>query len=175
VRPYEDERGILVREVTGGGQRAEYPGLGVWPRPAWWKRPGGGGATTIQLPGILRIKLPQHAHARWVWWTPVDKDHYRMLQFFTRPGRGLAALKFRASYALWRRPLHHVLFNNQDVWMVRLQPESAPERLYRPDASIVAWRKLCEHARGLPAAASLNAELAAEQAADAARAREAAL
>jgi len=169
VKPYEDENGILVREVVGGGQRGEYPGLGEWPRRAWWKRPGGGGATTIQLPGILRIKLPQHAHARWVWWTPVDKDHYRMLQFFTRRARGLAALKFRLRYALWRRPLHHVLFNNQDVWMVRLTPESAPERLYRPDASVLAWRKLCEHARGAPPP---SVELAVEPAPDAAPARE---
>jgi hypothetical protein len=27
-------------------------------------------------------------------------------------------------------------------------PMTAPERLYRPDASITAWRRLCEHARG---------------------------
>ena len=39
-------------------------------------------------------------------------------------------------------------FNNQDAWMVELMPESGPERLYRPDASITGWRKLCESARG---------------------------
>ena len=27
-------------------------------------------------------------------------------------------------------------------------PESGPERLYRPDASITGWRKLGEQARG---------------------------
>ena len=39
-------------------------------------------------------------------------------------------------------------FNNQDARMVELMPETAPERLFRPDASITAWRRLCEHARG---------------------------
>ena len=43
-----------------------------------------------------------------------------------------------------------------------LTPDSAPERLYRPDASITAWRKLCEQARGAPPPAeSLDAVLAA--------------
>jgi hypothetical protein len=73
-----------------------------------------------------------------------------MLQFYVKPTRGLDALKFRAYYWLYRRPVHHVQFNNQDAWMVRLTPDSAPERLYRPDASITAWRKLCEQARGEP-------------------------
>ena len=170
IRPYRDERGILVRGVTGGGQREDYPGLGTWPPQRFWKRPGGRHETSIRLPGILRIKAPDQPHARWVWWTPVDRDHYRMLQFFTRPARGLDALRFRLGYALVRRPLHHVLFNNQDVRMVRLTPESAPERLYRPDVAITAWRRLCEHARGQPApATSLDdelARLAAEQAED---------
>ena len=35
------------------------------------------------------------------------------------------------------------------------------ERLYRPDASITAWRKLCERARGAPSPTrSLDDELA---------------
>ena len=32
--------------------------------------------------------------------------------------------------------------------MVELMPETSPERLFRPDVSITAWRRLCEHARG---------------------------
>jgi hypothetical protein len=33
--------------------------------------------------------------------------------------------------------------------MVRVMPETEPALLYRPDASIVAWRRrLCEEARG---------------------------
>jgi hypothetical protein len=32
--------------------------------------------------------------------------------------------------------------------MVRAMPETEPAPLYRPDASIAAWRWLCEEARG---------------------------
>jgi phenylpropionate dioxygenase-like ring-hydroxylating dioxygenase large terminal subunit len=162
LKPFQDPDGNLVRGVAATGQRAEYPGLGVWPPKHFWQRSGGPHKTTIRLPGILRIKAPHDAHARWVWWTPVDRDHYRMLQFFTRPAHGLTALKFRLSYALLRKPIHHVLFNNQDAWMVRLAPETAPERLYRPDVAITAWRKLVEtQARGLPPPpVPLDAELA---------------
>ena len=49
--------------------------------------------------------------------------------------------------------------------MVELMPENAPERLFRPDVSITAWRRLCEHARGeAPAAAPLAEQLAAASA-----------
>lgn len=44
--------------------------------------------------------------------------------------------------------------------MVRLMPETAPERLYRLDGSITAWRQLCEHARGKVSETSLKADLA---------------
>jgi len=36
--------------------------------------------------------------------------------------------------------------------MVRLM-RTPPERLYRPDVSIIAWRKLAETARALPSTA----------------------
>jgi hypothetical protein len=51
-------------------------------------------------------------------------------------------------YWLLERWRFHVQFNNQDAWMVELMPESGPERLYRPDASITGWRRLCDNARG---------------------------
>jgi hypothetical protein len=35
-------------------------------------------------------------------------------------------------------------------------PETVPERLYRPDVSITAWRRLCEQARGLVPVADPN-------------------
>jgi hypothetical protein len=60
----------------------------------------------------------------------------------------LSALFYRLRYFLYRRWLFHVQFNNQDAWMVELMPETSPERLFRPDVSITAWRRLCEHARG---------------------------
>jgi hypothetical protein len=41
----------------------------------------------------------------------------------------------------------HTQFNDQDAAMVETM-DIPPERLYRPDVSIIAWRKMCEHPRG---------------------------
>jgi hypothetical protein len=148
-----DGDGYISRQTVEHRFEGDYPGLGLWPPQRWWQSRGKGHRVSIRLPGICRVKAPHQKHAYFLWWTAVDKDHYRMLQFYVKPTRGLDALKFRAYYVGYRRPVHHVQFNNQDVWMVRLMPDTPPERLYRPDASIVAWRKLCEHARGAPPAA----------------------
>jgi nitrite reductase/ring-hydroxylating ferredoxin subunit len=147
-----DEDGYIGRQTRVSEDQGHYPGLGVWPPQRWWQAKGKGHRVCIRLPGLIRVKAAHQGHARFVWWTPVDKDHYRMLQFYVKPARGLAALKFALGYWLYRRPFHHVQFNDQDVWMVRLMPDTPPERLYRPDASITAWRKLCEQARGQPPA-----------------------
>jgi phenylpropionate dioxygenase-like ring-hydroxylating dioxygenase large terminal subunit len=155
-----DADGYIGRATQETQFEANYPGLGVWPPQRWWQAKGKGHRVSIRLPGLIRVKAAHQGHARFVWWTPVDKDHYRMLQFYVKPARGLAALRFWLGYWLYRRPVHHVQFNNQDAWMVELTPDTAPERLYRPDASITAWRKLCAHARGEPPAAmSLGDEL----------------
>src|SRR5262249_17470853 len=74
--------------------------------------------------------------------------HYRYFQFLVTRASGFGALMYRLRYWLYRRWLFHVQFNNQDDWMVRLMPETSPDRFYRPDVSITAWRGLCEHARG---------------------------
>ncbi len=145
-----DPDGYLSRATQHAAEVADYPGLGRWPRHRPWQRPGKGHRVSIRLPGFIRVKAAHQAHAYWVWWTPIDERRYRMLQFYSAPASGLDAVKFRLLYLLYRKPFHHIQFNNQDAWMVRLTPDSAPERLYRPDASITAWRKLCEQARGAP-------------------------
>jgi hypothetical protein len=102
------------------------------------------------LPGFIRNTYEGQSFANFVWWTPVDKEIYRMLQIYAGTAPSLRRFLFRISYFLVWKPLHHIQFNNQDAWMVRLMPDTSPERLYRPDASITAWRKLCEHSRGQP-------------------------
>jgi hypothetical protein len=126
----------------------DYPGLGRWPKVHFWNKisRAQGGALAIRLPGCLVSQYPTHAH--YEWYVPIDKGHYRYLQFLVTRGRGFKALAYRLRYWLYRRWLFHVLFNDQDGWMVRLMPETSPVRLFRPDASIAAWRRLCEHARG---------------------------
>lgn len=155
-----DSNGWLSRDNLERVFESNYPGLGSWPRPRFWKRRGRKNRVSIRLPGVIRNKYEGQAPINFVWWTPIDRDHHRMLQFYVRPAKGFKALLFRLKYWLFLKPLHHVQFNNQDAWMVRLMPDTPPERLYRPDASITAWRKLCENARGQPpSVATLDKEL----------------
>jgi nitrite reductase/ring-hydroxylating ferredoxin subunit len=129
-----------------GGFEGDYPGLGRWPKSHPWQKAGGGGGLWLRLPGFLCSQYATHAH--YEWYVPVDRDHHRYLQFLVTRARGWSALEYRLRYWLYRRWLFHGQFNDQDGWMVRLMPETGPERLFRPDASITAWRRLFDNARG---------------------------
>lgn len=146
--PILDENGMwLSRAPDEVGMQGYYPSLGPWPKQSWWKRKGaGGGKLSIRLPGLLRSQYKMHAH--YEWYVPLDGHNHRYLQFLVARGQGAKALSFRIKYWLYRRWLFHGQFNSQDGWMVRLMPETVPERLFRPDSSITAWRRLCERARG---------------------------
>jgi hypothetical protein len=127
------------------------------------RRSGGTDRHSIRLPGIYSSQYAS-GFAHFEWYVPSDERHHRYLQFHVTRASGLAAWEFRARYWGYRRWINHVQFNNQDLWMVRLMPESPPERLFRPDVSITAWRKLCEHARGeAPTDAPLTEQLLAEE------------
>ncbi len=159
--PRLDPDGVwMARPATNIGQQAEYPGLGTWPSFHWWKRRGKGSGSrlAIRLPGCLVSQFAAHAH--YEWYVPVDRDHHRYVQLLVIRARGWKALEYRLRYWLYRRWLFHGQFTGQDGWMVELMPETGPERLFRPDISITAWRKLCEHARGeVPPGASLAEQL----------------
>jgi nitrite reductase/ring-hydroxylating ferredoxin subunit len=143
----------LTRVPDDVGLQGDYPGLGVWPKFKPWqrprKRPGERGSTivSIRLPGALEVTYGSYNH--YTWYEPVDESTHRYFQFLVKDADGrLDALSFRLRYWLWRRWIFHVQFNNQDARMVELMPDTPPERFFRPDASITAWRRLCEHARG---------------------------
>jgi phenylpropionate dioxygenase-like ring-hydroxylating dioxygenase large terminal subunit len=151
----------ITRQNDTVGYETEYPGLGRWPRLQRWNRVRGRGHLSIRLPGCLRSQYETHAH--YEWYVPVDRERHRYLQFLVTRATGKDALEYRLRYWLYRRWLFHGQFNSQDASMVELMPEMGPERLFRPDVSITAWRRLCEHARGAEApAASLAEQLAAE-------------
>jgi len=155
-----DEGGWITLTRKARGFDADYPGLGPYPRRRFWQRLTQQNRVSIRLPGIIRLQYVGYQHTSFIWTTPVDRDHYRLFQFYVTRARGLAAAGFRAYYQLYIKWAHHIQFNGQDTWMVSLMPETPPERLYRPDASITAWRKLCEHARGeAPADAPLEQQL----------------
>src|SRR5262249_30708127 len=122
-----------------------------------WQR-SGRVKVAVRMPGSSQITYPDYVH--YTWFEAVDSDHHRYYQFLVRHETGPKAALFRLRYWLYRRWIFHVQFNNQDARMVELMPETAPERLFRPDASITAWRRLCEHARGeAPPDASLEQQL----------------
>ena len=57
--------------------------------------------------------------------------------------QGAATLPFYAKYLGAIRWLFHGQFSGQDKWMVEVT-DAPPERLYRPDESLLQWRKLAE-------------------------------
>jgi phenylpropionate dioxygenase-like ring-hydroxylating dioxygenase large terminal subunit len=150
----------ITRQNDTVGFETDYPGLGRWPRLHRWNYIRGRGNLSIRLPGCLRSQYDTHAH--YEWYVPTDHGHHRYLQFLVTRAHGRQEAAYRLRYWLYRRWLFHGQFNSQDASMVELMPEMGPERLFRPDVSITAWRRLCEHARGAaPPEASLDEQLVA--------------
>jgi phenylpropionate dioxygenase-like ring-hydroxylating dioxygenase large terminal subunit len=141
-----DEQGDWVRRVNNEvGLAGDYAGLGRWPRQHFWHFKRSPARVAIRLPGALQVRMA--AYTYYAWYEAIDAESYRYFQFMVKRGNALRRRGFQLAYWLHRRWLN-VQFTNQDGWMIRLMPMTAPERLYRPDASIIAWRRLCEHARG---------------------------
>lgn len=144
VKIVQDEGRWITRNGFDVVFAADYPGLGRWPKQRFWKRRGPGSRLSIRMPGVLRSKrLGQYLHFEW--YVPTEAGHHRYLQFVVWHAAGLRALGFRLYYWLYLRWMFHVQFNNQDACMVELMT-TPPERLYRPDISLIAWRHLCEAA-----------------------------
>ncbi|WP_405240785.1 Rieske 2Fe-2S domain-containing protein [Lentisalinibacter orientalis] len=131
----------LTRTVKELGWEGEYPGLGRWPKRNFWRwRPGARGIR-IRLPGTLRVQYANWAH--YEWYVPTTEGNHRYLQFIVKRTGGVGALWLKMKYALYIKPFFHTQFNNQDAWMVEGM-ETPPEILYRPDQSIVSWRRFVE-------------------------------
>lgn len=146
----------LTRDIQEIGYGAEYPGLGQWPKKQFWRwRPGARGIH-VRLPGTLRVQYGNWAH--YEWYVPTKEGHHRYLQFIVRRTHALGRAWLRLKYACYIRPFFHVRFNDQDAWMVEGM-RTPPEILYRPDRSIVSWRRFVEaHARTKPLQATEEAE-----------------
>jgi Homotrimeric ring hydroxylase len=161
-----DSDGWITRVQREVHWAADFPGLGRWSGQRWWKLGSGAkmlegppkasghtdshisslnfiGQQSIRLPGLLRIVHRRFIH--YEWYVPVDEQRYRYVQLLVEFKRGTGALLFKLRYLLWIRWLFHGQFSAQDKWMVDVM-DAPPERLYRPDVSITAWRRLCEQA-----------------------------
>jgi phenylpropionate dioxygenase-like ring-hydroxylating dioxygenase large terminal subunit len=161
VKVIPDVEGWISRETKEIAYEDTYGELGSWPPKRWWKRKTNGSRISMRLPCILRNYYVGTQKHKISWHVPVGKDQYRYIQCYVARASGLGVLREYLYFWSWYRWAQLVQFNDQDAWMVALMPETPPERLYRPDVSITAWRKLCEHARGeAPAMAPLNEDLA---------------
>jgi phenylpropionate dioxygenase-like ring-hydroxylating dioxygenase large terminal subunit len=140
----------ITRIQTNVAMAAEYPVVGQWPRNPWWKRGGRGPTTSIRLPGLLRVDYGEWAH--YEWYVPTVEGRHRYVQVAAAQVAGLDGARFSLKYSLYTRWIFHGMFNDQDAAMVETM-QIPPERLYRPDVSIIAWRKLCENPRASGSAA----------------------
>jgi phenylpropionate dioxygenase-like ring-hydroxylating dioxygenase large terminal subunit len=146
---------------------AEFPGLGKWTNYRWYRnRPpkenfhiGNTGKPRkvdpviegLELPGFASITLPGHIRIafrnsiHYEWYVPLDENRFKFIGVMAQFRTGLSAELYRARYLGAIRWLFHGLFSGQDSWAIDVT-NAPPERLYRPDASITAWRKLVEEA-----------------------------
>jgi phenylpropionate dioxygenase-like ring-hydroxylating dioxygenase large terminal subunit len=143
---------------------AEFPDLGRWTNQRWWKlkprqrqgrmlgNTGGSGKNdpyisslnlpgfaSLSLPGVLRIAYPQFIH--YEFYVPIDATRTKYVGVMVQFKTGFAKLGFYLKYLLGIRWLFHGQFSGQDHWMVS-ETSAPPERLYRPDISLIEWRKL---------------------------------
>lgn len=140
----------------GGGKPGHgeeiYPVVGRWPRHSWlrrklaeigtrWSR-GRPFGNEFRLPCIIHNRYAYYTHVRWA--VPVDENMTRNFSVFAGPYEGARGLTHKLHYWLWHRWVFHMLFNGQDEAIVSKLDYYAPERLYRPDRSIIDLRKYVE-------------------------------
>ena len=145
---------------------AEFPGLGTWTNYRWWKKKprqqqgkmlgntGGAkkndpyivsqdlpGFASLSMPGVLRIAYPQFIH--YEFYVPIEDGKTKYVGVMVQFKKGLAKAGFFAKYLGGIRWLFHGQFSGQDGWMVEAT-DAPPERLYRPDISLLEWRRMIE-------------------------------
>lgn len=154
---------------------ADFPGVGRWTNKRWWKMQppketfniGNTGAAdsvnptieaqefpgfaSLSMPGVLRIVYPKFIH--YEFYVPVDADRHHYVGVMVNFTEGWKTLGFYAKYLGAIRWLFHGQFSGQDAWMVDVT-DAPPEKLYRPDVSLTAWRNLSEEEYGKKLAAT---------------------
>ena len=148
---------------------ADFRGLGHWPPARSWPRflqaaaarsktpprtdpriaaldlPG---MVSVCVPYILRVAYAHYIHYEWA--VPEDAEHHRYVQLLVSfTPELLGRLWFRIRYLAYIRWVFHGQFTGQDAWMVDVM-DIPPERLYRPDASVIEWRRLVEEQHRSP-------------------------
>jgi phenylpropionate dioxygenase-like ring-hydroxylating dioxygenase large terminal subunit len=157
----ELDDGWIARAMDKVEYKTTFPGLGVWPpHPSPLRKRGKGGPqTSIRLPAMLRVSYPNFTH--YEWWVGSGPESHTYIQLAVKRATGRERLRFRLFYQFWAGWAFHGLFNDEDALMVDVM-DAPPERLYRPDSSLTAWRVHCEkNARGPAQATTRDLEVAA--------------
>lgn len=132
----------ITRRKDAMHYKADFPGLGSFPRKKWYKRREGNKTkVSLRLPGTLRVKYETWTHFEW--WVPVTATNHIYVQLATMNRGRWENLKFWFYYRFWARWVFHGMFNDEDRLMVEVT-DAPPERLYRPDVSLTEWRRLVE-------------------------------
>jgi hypothetical protein len=138
-----EEGGWITRSASNYAFQSDYPGLGLWPKMRSWKSTRFLSRASIRMPCALRIHLGNWVHFEW--YVPTMAGHHRYVQVVVQHGNPLIRALFRIRYWAYLRWLFHGEFNDQDALVVEMM-STPPEQLFRPDISIVEWRKLYEKA-----------------------------
>ncbi len=146
--PSEDGKWLcrLSKPVFGP---QKYPNVGVWPRDGFWRKAGGQVIVgKARLPGVFFV-----GHKNWhdyQFFTPVDAGHHLMCQIAVQQATGWRAWKFKLRVWSYIRLFHRIMLNRWEDGFIVEAMDCPPERLFRPDVAIVAWRRWCElYARGV--------------------------
>ena len=130
----------------------DYPGLGKWPRFNFWQKrsrtvlASNDHPVSMRLPCLLRVKQPgRWGWTHFNWYMPVQPDTYRDVAVQVRWIDGwLGRAAWWLRYWTYICVFHRYHFLKQDMAAIAAMPDTHPERFFRPDISITAWRRLVE-------------------------------
>jgi nitrite reductase/ring-hydroxylating ferredoxin subunit len=150
TEPSEDRKWLLRLSKPVFGAH-DYPGVGTWPRDGFWRRAGGQVIVgKARLPAIFFV-----GHKGWhdyQIFVPVDREHHLMISVAVQRSSGLSAWLFRLRVRTYIKLLHRIMLNRWEDGFIVEAMDCPPERLFRPDVAIVAWRRWSDtEARHSPA------------------------
>jgi nitrite reductase/ring-hydroxylating ferredoxin subunit len=179
-KPIDGNKGLAIKR-SGGMNGADYPGLGRFPKPEWWRfmKPTGRGNTAgfeaskartvygiknqseLWLPGLTVVGRLSGEYCLIQWAVPIDGETTRCFNInnWRRMGR-TRELYERAHYYAFRRWVHDRIFSDQDKVLIE-STVPGPERLSKTDVGVIAWRKFAgTHARRAPEEPRLKLDVA---------------
>ena len=159
-KPVDGNKALAIKR-SGGRTSGDYPGLGRFPKPEWWRfmKPTGRGATAgfenskahkvygiknqseLWLPGLTVVGRLTGEYSLIQWAVPIDGETTRCFNINNWRRMGPARdLYQRAHYFLFRRWVHDRMFSDQDKVLIE-STVPGPERLSKTDVGVIAWRK----------------------------------